>query len=280
MMTSEHLYIAQSDREICKLLKKLRLETPEAEQILEIGSGPMRITRQILTSLQTNKKPFELTILDHDPRFVEYSRQLIQSEQLPITIFESDITNFEPSFKIDMAMSQGFHHHIDPKYLRNLRNILSPKGAYIVGDEFIAPYKDEEERKVKALIWYSHIITNAMRQRYYQLAWEEAKTFLDDISPNKSVSPKNEDLIQYIITKSCEIENSKKSKQIAKSVLDEIAEINVESNEPLMCLSRGDNKISKEVFVAQAHEAGFTHKLIKSIGNNKGCLSVFILAKA
>jgi SAM-dependent methyltransferase len=265
MMTKEHLYIAQSDRVICHLLKKFRSEVSEVRQVLEIGSGPMRITRQILDSLRDGNKPFELTILDHDPKFVEYSKQVIESQQLPITIFESDITTFEPNSKIDIAISQGFHHHIDPEYLLNLRKILSQNGIYIIGDEFIAPYNDVGERKINALIWYSHIIANAQHRGYYQLAWEEAKTFLDDISANKLINPKNEDLIRYIITKSCEIQESAKGEPIAKNVLDEIAGSNIQTNEPIMNLSRGDNKISKEVFVAQAQDSGFGHKLIKSI---------------
>ena len=58
---------------------------------------------------------------------------------------------------------------------------MKKRGYYIVGDEFIPDFINNEEREVNLILWHSHIIAYALKYNFEVLAQEEAHTLLDDI---------------------------------------------------------------------------------------------------
>jgi hypothetical protein len=284
LMANQHLYIRASDKIILKQLREQINVQCNVGQVIEIGSGPMRISRDILSTLQASGRCFRYGLIELDSNFVQYSQDQIAAERLPINLIQSDISSYQAYPKIDIAISQGFHHHVDSGYLQSLYSNMNSGGCYILGDEFLGNYEDEDDRKIKAIVWYSHIISRALDCGFFQLAREEVKTLLDDINPNKLANPKTEDLIQRVLSSTPKIEKNTKPENLIIRLLGEIEESISVTNKPDMVLSRGDYKISKEVFTEQARAAGFDIVAQKSIGDlrdnmMKGSLSVFTLRK-
>lgn len=275
LMSDQHKYIATSDKFIFTYLFDL-IRKFDSPNVLEIGPGPMRISFSILQTLWDSDTNFNFSILDIDPEFVSFNKKLIEGKNLPIQIIEEDINTLTVHKKIDIAISQGFHHHISSEYLSNLYSIISDGGFYIISDEFLPNYTDKKDRKIKAIVWYSHIIANAFSGSNLELAREEAKTLLDDIADDKQVNYKSEEIIDLVITNSTLIDQDEK---LALELLIKINQNNTETSDPKMLLSRGDYKISHEVFVKQFQKVGFKCVSKKVIGNSKGSLTVWVLQK-
>jgi Methyltransferase domain len=275
LMSEQHKYIATSDKFILTYLFDV-VDKFKMPNVLEIGPGPMRISFSILQTLWDSDTNFNFSILDIDPEFISFNKELIIEKSLPIKIIEEDINTLTVDKKIDIAISQGFHHHISSEYLSNLYSIMSEGGFYIISDEFLPDYVDEKDRKIKAIVWYSHIIANAVSGSNFELAREEAKTLLDDIADNKQVNYKSEEIINLVMENSTLIDIDER---LALELLVKINQNSIETNDPKMFLSRGDYKISHEVFQKQFQKAGFKFVSKKVIGNSKGSLTVWVLQK-
>jgi hypothetical protein len=275
LMSEQHKYIATSDKFIFTFLFDLvsKLKNPN---VLEIGPGPMRISISILQTLWDSDTNFNFSILDIDSEFIVFNKNLIETKKIPIKIIEEDINTLKVEKPIDIAISQGFHHHISSEYLSNLYSIMSDHGFYIVSDEFLPNYTDEKDRKIKAIVWYSHIIANAISGSNLELAREETKTLLDDIADNKQVNYKSEEIISLVMENSTLIDQDQK---LASVLLTKINKNTIETSDPKMFLSRGDYKISHEVFQKQFQKVGFKFVSKKVIGNSKGNLTIWILQK-
>ena len=101
---------------------------------------------------------------------------------------------------------------------------------YIVGDEFIPDYQNEQERALKLVVWYSHIINNAIKKNYTFLAQEEAKTLLDDLQEGDvNIGYKNQAQIDFTLAKVSEIDiaamqnNSKLATKLANEYIEKIS---------------------------------------------------------
>lgn len=273
LMSNQHKYIATSDKFIFTFVFDL-VKSFDSPNVLEIGPGPMRISYPILQTLWDADVNFNFSILDIDREFIKFNKKIIKNQNLPITIIEDDIGSLKVNIKIDIAISQGFHHHISSEYLYNLYSIISEGGFYIISDEFLPDYADEQDRKIKAIVWYSHIISNAISGSNFELAREEAKTLLDDIAEDKQFNNKSEEIIKLVLDNSGGMDLKKASELYLK-----INRNIVRNNDPKMFLSRGDFKISHRVFEKQFQEVGFKFISKKVIGNEKGNLTVWILQK-
>jgi len=207
---SEHLYIEASDRFIIeKILNFVNQSKCEYLNILDLGCGPGRITFKVLTELKKTNKNINLTALDIDLKALNFARKSDVNKE--INFAECDILDFNPEHKLDIIFSQGFHHHF-PKnqvkaYLDNIYRILKTDGLYLVGDEFLPEYTVENDRQIKAVIWYSHIISGALNKNFDTLAREEVKTFLDDIFADKLNNFKSDNLINFVLNQTQEINN-------------------------------------------------------------------------
>lgn len=289
IMTNEHLYINTADRYIKKIIEEYALENHL--KVTELGCGPARVARLIATI-----KNIDLTAVDIDPVFCEYTKKIADENNFKINIICSDMGDYNPIEKADIFYSQGFHHHVakgyeTQKYLSNIYNGLKDGGYYIISDEFIPNYIDENDRNLKLVIWYSHIIAHALRHNYNFLATEEAKTLLDDLQEGaKDKGIKSQEQLNLVLSVVEDIDNAAKSndmvkaEEYAKNFLSQLAKlfsISLESLEKEMYLSRRDYKICDKVLREEVQHAGFSVEKCKSFGpiENIGGMSVYILRK-
>lgn len=176
----DHLYIKKTDEKIYELILEEVKTSSTKLNICEIGAGTGALTKLI-----SKIKNINLIIIEIDINFYKLLKEEFE-EYDNILIVNDDIINYKFDKKIDIFYSMGVHHHIrkgnvTSKYLSKIKNNLSERGIYILGDEFIPSYKNDKERTLNLIIWFSHIIENARIQRHNILAKEEARTLYYDI---------------------------------------------------------------------------------------------------
>lgn len=286
IMTNQHLYIKSSDKFILNFIRS-KAEKEKLE-IIELGCGPARL------SVDTaNIENINLTAVDLDVNFIKYAKSVLKNAN--VNIINANVESYFHDKPVDIFYSQGFHHHVEKgyrvqKYLKNIYNQLNSGGYYVLSDEFIPNYDDSEEREIKLVIWYSHVIANAIRNNYLYLAQEEAKTLLDDIYAGRSnINIKTLEQIQLSMDSSIEIENmlrkgnikeATKKSQLFLQNLEE--KFNIEPcTDSTITLSRGDYKICDKVLREEVGPLGFVIEESKVIGpiNRIGGMVVYILRK-
>ncbi len=175
-----HLYIKETDQKIYELiLEKARLSSKRLN-ICEIGGGS-----GALTELIVEIENIDLIIVEIDISFYKLLKEKFNKND-NVTILNKDISQYDFDNPVDIFYSMGVHHHIAKgkltfEYLSKIKNNLAEEGIYILGDEFIPAYKNDKERTLNLIIWFSHIIENARLQGHQFLAIEEARTLYYDI---------------------------------------------------------------------------------------------------
>jgi SAM-dependent methyltransferase len=286
-ITHEHLYIANSDKRIKQIIEEKIKNTLQPE-IIEIGCGPGR-----LLPLMSKIKNIKLTVLDRDPIFIQYAKELAIG--LSIKIMNADIRAYQHNKPVFIFYSQGFHHHLEKgfatqEYLTNVYNQLEPGGYYIVSDEFIPNYHTPREREINLTLWYSHVIHHALKHGYMQLAQEEAKIFLDDIQEGRETKKiKSTEQIKAILANVKNIDAYATSGELSKAkalALDLLTQLDanyrdVTFNNDTLKLSRGDYKISDQEFRNEVKQTGFEVESVESFGPiaTIGGMSVYTLRK-
>jgi|GEM_PF-2348606 SAM-dependent methyltransferase len=289
IMTDEHLYIDIADRYIKKTITEKSKDN--RLQVVELGCGPARVLR-----VMVDINNIDLTAVDIDPVFCDYTKKIIHKKNPNVDIICSDIGDYKPTSLVDIFYSQGFHHHVakgpeTQKYLTNIYNNLKEGGCYILSDEFVPHYTDNNDRNTKLVIWYSHIIAHALRNSYNFLATEEAKTLLDDLqegAEDKGIKSQEQlNLVLSYVEKidvAAKSDNMSQSEEYAENFLNDLSQlfsINIESLEKEMYLSRRDYKICDKVLRQEVEQVGFIIEKCKSFGpiDNIGGMSVYILRK-
>lgn len=311
-----HDQIPEADRATIWAIRK-RVEELLAEGrkdkiiILEAGAGPARLLLPVANMLREAhlNAHVQLIGLDHDWEFIRYGREvLLHSGHNDVEIRPADLTdpNGIGVAKAEVIYSQGTHHHVEKgapmvRYLRNLRLALSREGVMYVGDEFLPYYKDEAERRLRAMIWYSFIVARALfradrfrqsdpeRARIYSLlALEEMKTSLDDTLPTEFI--KQSAQIAAVGKHAREIYratregNTAKETGLAKRALAEIDGLSgyETQGDPSIDISRGDYKIDHHHFSEEMAAAGFRITGVRTFGDNLnvGGMGVYELRRA
>lgn len=288
LMTNEHLYISTADRYIVRTIEKMAED--RSLNVVEIGCGPGRVTQSV-----AKIENIELTALDVDPVFIEYAKSILTPINKNIKVISSDILAFKANKPVDIFYSQGFHHHISKgeetlEYLNNIYSQLSKGGIYILSDEFVPNYVNNQDRDIKLVIWYAHVIAHADRHGYKFLAREEAKTFLDDIQEgSQEHGVKSEEQIQLVLDHVQEIDQAARindmvtANSYAQDFLIKLKKIfNLKLNGDITIdLSRHDYKICDIVLKEEIEKVGFSVEICKSFGpiDNIGGMSVYILRK-
>jgi len=287
IVSEEHIYIACADHYLVDTIKDKTVQYNQAE-VVELGCGPGRIL-----PLLANIKNIKLTGVDHDVDFIEHAKKI--TNHLGVNIKLADVMTYKHNQAVRAFCSMGFHHHVpkgEPteKYLLNIFSQLESGGYYILSDEFIPNYNTESEREIALIIWYSHVIADALKHDYNYLAEEESKTLLDDIYTGRSDnSIKTQRQIQLVMSKVSAINTAAEAKRMdtAKALSQElIREINVDftstlNDNEILDLSRGDYKICDQVLRKEVESVGFIVESVKSIGQiaHIGAMSIYTLKK-
>ena len=289
LMTNEHLYINTADKFIEKTIT--RKSTNKRLQVVELGCGPARVA-----SFIAEIRNIDLTAVDIDPVFCEYARKIANQNKLALNVICSDIASYKHPQPVDIFYSQGFHHHVSKgketkKYLSNIYNQLTDDGCYILSDEFVPEYTDANDRDIKLVIWYSHIIGHALSNNFKFLAVEEAKTLLDDLQEgHETHGLKSQEQLDLVLAYSKKINTEAKANNISQAEiyskdflkdLNKLFNLRPDQSDPSMNLSRRDYKICDKVLRTEAEQSGFIVDEVKSFGpiKNIGGMSVYILRK-
>lgn len=266
IMSEQHLYIAAADNFIKHEIAEQSADIPDAE-VVEIGCGPARLL-PLMTALQLP----HLTLVDVDQDFITYTRTRCNELSPATKVVQSSIATYYHPKPVNIFYSQGLHHHIakgalTKQYLKNIYDQLAVNGTYILSDEFLPDYDTEEEREIKAIIWYSHIIDHAKRHNFDYLAQEEAKTLLDDLFEgfSENLGYKSQKQISKILDSVYDINTAAirqdflTAQQLAEKLLANLkkATILIPSGDQTMDLSRKDFKICDKVFRKEVSEIGF-----------------------
>jgi SAM-dependent methyltransferase len=264
-MNDQHLYISQCDQYLVEIIEEISKD--KRLEVVELGCGPLRFTRKLATIANIN-----LTAVDIDEIFYSYGVKASREENLKINMVNDNIANYKHPSHVDVFCSNGLHHHIFKgknciKYLANIASQLSDDGCYYLMDEFIPEYKDEKDRDIKIIIWYSHIIADAIKNNYNYLAQEETKTLLDDLEegsdePHQLKNTKKVELVLSYVSLIDEYATSsqgQKAKEVSIEMLEklrQINEFNPEDSHNSMKLSRKDYKICDRVLREELSEVG------------------------
>ena len=289
ILSEQHIYIAQADRYCMDVINKLARN--DKLEIVELGCGPARALAQLA---QLNLKS-NITGVDVDEKFLEFAKNVLDDKKQKITLIKDNIVIYQHEKPIDICFSIGVHHHIAKgkkvnSYLENIYKQLKKDGVYIVVDEFIPHYSTEAEREIRLAIWYSHVISHALKYGYMYLADEEARIFLDDILEGKTEKLyKNKTQVEYILSKAPAInklildDDLDNSFILAKEMLSFIFD-NFDtspSSNTTLDLSREDYKICFDVFKSEYEKVGFKLKEKQIFGNldSIGAMAVYVLSK-
>jgi 2-polyprenyl-3-methyl-5-hydroxy-6-metoxy-1,4-benzoquinol methylase len=201
-----HQYIPQSDQCILNVIRKYResvwgKEKTEPLHIIDVGCGPGRLTHKI-----GKMGPGYFTYgLDISESFIKFAKDNKpfgnQGHFLCENFANPPINSFLPTGEI--ILMQGVMHHIHDedrvKFLQRSFDLLKPNGILIIGDEFIADYESEKERVLNVAKFYLHIIDEARKGGFDELAEEEAKNLIDDcFSGTKFAGHATEKTFEYI----------------------------------------------------------------------------------
>ena len=289
LMNNHHLYISESDQALVNFINSInpnrRLE------VVELGCGPIRMARKLA------KIPhIKLTAVDIDKNFCTYAKEAASKENLDLQIINDNVLSYQHGSEVDIFCSSGLHHHISKiktqQYLSNIYNQLSPNGYYILIDEFVPDYKNEDQRRLRLVIWYSHIIADAENNGHVFLAREEAKTLLDDLAEGAGANDfikTNEklDLVKNFALQIDELSKQEfyvkaeiKAKEFLKS-LELLRYEKADSDDYSMLLSRRDFKICDRVLREEVSNVGFIVESVIAYGpiENVGGLVCYQLKK-
>lgn len=273
-----HQYIPQADQCIRNIIKKHCQKNEKIPQkILDLGCGPGRLTFSLVEG--NNCHILGLDISNH---FIEYARKSLHLEKARHSVISFRVGNFATDSADDevwdVILMQGVMHHIQCSerfdFLQNCFNSLRSDGILIIGDEFIAEYKNEDERRLNAGKFYLHIIDEARKGGFDELAEEEAKNLIDDIlSGEEGAGFGDEPLFQAIYEKA-ELFNRgfysgahKEISELTKELIGYAREkTQLIARKDIANFNRGDYKVSVEHLTREFTEHNFVLEQAYKIG--------------
>ncbi|MFA5934188.1 MAG: class I SAM-dependent methyltransferase [Candidatus Paceibacterota bacterium] len=183
-----HQYIPQADHVIKRIIKKhLKEVAIFGPSIIDAGCGPGRLTFEI-----AELGPSTVVGVDISESFINYAENKLSelaSQHSPYLPFKFTCADFGKKFSYEpdyanIILMQGVMHHIHDEdrdvWLKKCFRLLKSDGILVIGDEFIRDYKDAEERLLFVTEFYCHIIDEARKGGFDELAEEEAKNLVDD----------------------------------------------------------------------------------------------------
>lgn len=285
IVSNEHIYMAAADSYLVKKIRELAFPSVE---VVELGCGPARVL-----ALIREIEGIRLTGVDLDNQFLTYAQQVIKNSDTQIVM--ADIETYKHDKEVDIFYSHGLHHHIAKgtktiNYLKNVHKNLKEGGYYILIDEFLPNYSNQMERELKVVIWYSHVIANAIKNNYLYLAQEESKILLDDLYEGRThENIKNQEQIDLVLASVEPIDKAARGGEVdqaellAKEFLSKLEKHhNLDKHGDLTIdLSRGDYKICDSVLREEVEKANLIIREVKAFGPAEtiGSVSIYTIKK-
>jgi len=283
IISEQHVYISWADQIVKQQIKHFKDDNNLlACNVVEIWCWPWRVS-DLIGSIDWVK----LLWVDIDSVFLDYAKENNEVDNIKFKYHNIIQSTFSEKFHV--AYSIWMHHHLEKwkdtvHYLSNVYNSLLEWWVYIVSDEFLPEYTWDEDRDIKAIIWYSHVIAQALKNWHDFLAIEEAKTLLDDLSiSHNQENIKTKEQIDMVLKFVLDIDGASEKNTLAYDLHKEIiGVINYNRSDDITVdLSRWDFKISDSVFRGEIKNIWFD--IIDRIDvwpvNTIGWMSVYVLKK-
>ncbi len=295
-----HQYIPQSDQCIINIITRKSNTNPyDNFSLLDLGCGPNRLTSRFADIAGS-----WVSGVDISESFIKFSNESLSHLKLSNkrstpTFFQLDFSkqveleSLKDARPFDVIVMQGVMHHIHGSnrisFIENAHQYLFSDGILIVGDEFIADYSSEQERKDNIAKFYCHIIDEARKGGFDELAEEEAKNFIDDyFSGTENAGYGDRKVFECIYEFSEKInaefytrgifgEFSKLIDLMEKNILRLTEKINSNTSS----FNRGDYKVSVKIFAEELFNYGFKLEEKYEIGPVKqlGGMGVLVFKK-
>jgi phospholipid N-methyltransferase len=173
-----HPFYKEMVRLIIKKIKE-HAHVHYTTRILEVGAGT-----GIFTKYLSQLRDVEITAIEPDKNCVMFLHNTFASKK-NVKIVQDNAITFKPEHTYDMIISTFSHHHIPPTsaaaFLQNMHSSLRENGVYIVGDELVSHYTNEQERKISLLRYHSTIVYLAKQFGYPDVAELEIQSLLSGI---------------------------------------------------------------------------------------------------
>ncbi|OHD08424.1 MAG: methyltransferase [Spirochaetes bacterium GWD1_27_9] len=178
------------------IIKEICHSTKENPKILDIGAGTGLLSKIIL-----EKYPNAiLTLIDISEKMLNIAKERFVNNQ-NINYIVCDYTKYEFKEKYDIVISSLSIHHLENKEKRKLYKkiyeILNNDGIFVNGDQFLSPYKENEEFCKK--IWFEKIEKTNLTEEdkkgaYDRMKMDKPATIDENLKYLKKAGFKNTDL--------------------------------------------------------------------------------------
>ena len=131
--------------------------------VLEVGAGTGNLTKNLLVNPNISK----LDIIEPDENLINKFKQ-----KFTIPIKKADGIKYKVKVKYDYIISSFVYHHIPDsdkfKFLENQYSHIKNRGKIIIGDTFILPYLNKQERDNSFRLYYNSRIKN-MKNDFFKM---------------------------------------------------------------------------------------------------------------
>lgn len=266
-----HPYIPQSDQCIRNLVAREFSKKQDGFGVLDVGCGPDRLTSSFANIINQA----DVIGVDISESFIDFAIEKVTGKINPLFLKldfanTKDLQVLQDKMPFNVITMQGVMHHIHgsnrDKFFINAHNLLANDGVLIIGDEFIADYDSNMIRRDNIAKFYCHIIDEARKGGFNDLAEEEAKNLIDDyFSGTEYAGYGDSRVFECIYEFSQKINTEFYTRGVFGefSKLIDLMEKNVQrlietGEKDITSFNRGDYKVSIEKFVAEITEYGFT----------------------
>ncbi len=292
-----HQYIPQADQCILNIIqKKAEQNKSKNFSVLDVGCGPARLTYKVAHLPIQNNSLFDISVtgIDFSTSFIEEEKEVALDATKVFNTkhgygtrhvsficadFGTGIDNWYKNGYVhefpknqNVVFMQGVMHHIHGNnrsvWLKKCHELLKPDGILIIGDEFIRNYEDEEQRKIFVAQFYCHVIHEALKGGFTELAKEEAKNLIDDaFSGTNYAGLATDETIKHIFSY-CGLINQmfytdgilrsegyNQTQNLLRGIRESIN--NMTNDDPQKNFNRGDLKISIPKFIPEVTKHGF-----------------------
>lgn len=265
-----HPYIPQSDQCIRNLVAREFSKKQDGFGVLDVGCGPDRLTSSFANIINQA----DVIGVDISESFIDFAIEKVTGKINPLFLKldfanTKDLQVLQDKMPFNVITMQGVMHHIHgsnrDKFFINAHNLLANDGVLIIGDEFIADYDSNMIRRDNIAKFYCHIIDEARKGGFNDLAEEEAKNLIDDyFSGTEYAGYGDSRVFECIYEFSQKINTEFYTRGVFGefSKLIDLMEKNVQrlietGEKDITSFNRGDYKVSIEKFVAEITEYGF-----------------------
>jgi cyclopropane fatty-acyl-phospholipid synthase-like methyltransferase len=133
IMRDGHPDIADGDEFIVSSAMALRMRLKRALRIIDVGSGSGDLSLLLAEKLPDS----EVIANDIEPNPVAQARAKLAPFE-HASVFDQPFEEWPGD--ADIVISWGSHHHLSHDYLAHAREVLTPEGALVIGDEFCPEY--------------------------------------------------------------------------------------------------------------------------------------------